>query len=163
MINHLNHTHPLYKSDNNTVYSLLEVLTCGSVYAPTIKAYSRPKNGRVAWISLMNSHAGSVKWEQLMKDKTRFLINTKWNGRNYSLEKFTGLHRNAFVQLQETKNHIDFQLPTDHTRVGYSIDNIQNPNPDLRCAISNIRLDSQNMRTNFEAACCSSPPGGSIL
>ena len=60
------------------------------------------------------------------------MMNTKWNGRTYSLEKFTGLHRSAYIQLEEASQHVNFQLPTEHTRVGYLIDNIQNSDPDLK-------------------------------
>ena len=79
-------------------------------------------------------------------------MNTKWNGRNYSLEKFTGMHRSSFVQLEEAAMHVNFQLPTSHTRVGYLIDNIANADPDLRAAIANIRIDMNNMRNDFESA-----------
>ena len=88
LIERLSHTHPLFKSDNAAVYSMLEEATRGSVYASSIKTYSRSKNGRDAWTSMVSSHAGNDKWEQLQKDKMKFIMNTKWNGRSYSLEKF---------------------------------------------------------------------------
>ena len=150
LINRLTHQDPLFKSDNAMVYSLLEEATRGGIYAPTIKPYARTKNGRDAWLSMVSSHAGEDKWEQLQKDKHRFLMNTKWNGRNYSLEKFTGLHRSSFIQLQEAAAHVHFQLPTEHTRVGYLIDNIENSDPDLRAAIASVRINTNGMRDNFE-------------
>ena len=97
LIRQLSHFHPLYRSDNNLVYSLLDEATRGTIYAPTIKPYSRTKNGREAWEAIVSSHAGSDKWELIQKDRLRFLMSTKWNGKTYSLEKFTGLHRCAFV------------------------------------------------------------------
>ena len=39
MIGHLNHTDPLYKSDNNLVYSLLDETTQNTIYASTIKPF----------------------------------------------------------------------------------------------------------------------------
>ena len=150
LIARLDHDHPLYKSDNAMVYSMLEETTRGTVYAPTIKPYGRRKDGRAAWLSMISSHAGNDKWEQLQKEKSKFLMNTKWNGRAFSLEKFTGMHRSAYVNLEEASDHVNFQLPTEHTRVGYLIDNIQNPDPDLRAAIANVRLDTNGMRSNFE-------------
>jgi hypothetical protein len=150
LIKRLSFTDPLYKSDNATVYAMLEEATRGTVYASTIKPHSRTKNGRSAWLSMVSSHAGIDKWEQLHKDKSKFLINTKWNGRNFSLEKFTGMHRSAYVHLEEAANHVNFQLPTEHTRVGYLIDNLNNADPDLRAAIANVRLDTNGMRSNFE-------------
>ena len=150
LIARLTHTDPLYKSDNATVYSLLEEATRGSVYASTIKPYARKKDGRSAWMSMVSSHAGKDKWEQLQKDRTKFMMNSKWNGRTFSLEKFTGLHRTSFVQLQEAALHVNFQLPTEHTRVGYLLDNMENSDPDLRAAIASIRINTNGMRDNFE-------------
>jgi hypothetical protein len=150
LIYRLSHDDPLFKSDNAMVYSMLEEATRGTVYASTVKPYSRRKDGRTAWMSMLSSHAGSDKWEQLQKEKSKFLMNTKWNGRNYSLEKFTGMHRSSFVQLQEAALHVNFQLPTEHTRVGYLVDNINNVDPDLRAAIASVRIDTNGMRSNFE-------------
>ena len=152
LINRLLHDNPLFKSDNAKVYSMLEEATRGSIYASTVKPHSRRKDGRAAWTAMVSSHAGKDKWEQLQKDKTKFLMNTKWNGKTYSLEKFTGIHRSFYVQLQEAVEHVNFQLPTSHTRVGYLIDNIVNADPDLRAAIASIRINTEGMRDNFESA-----------
>jgi hypothetical protein len=152
LISRLNHDDPLFKSDNASVYSMLEESTRGTVYASTVKPYGRRKDGRSAWLSMVSSHAGQDKWEQLHQERSTFLMNTKWNGRNYSLEKFVGLHRSAFVQLQEASSHVNFQLPTEFTRVGYLINNIHNSDPDLRAAIANIRLDTNGLRINFESS-----------
>ena len=152
LVTRLSHTDPLFKSDNSAVYSLLEEATRGTVYAPTIKPYARKKDGRSAWLSLISSHAGKDKWEKLQKDKMLFLMNTKWNGKVYSLEKFTGLHRSSYIQLEEAAQNVNFQLPTEHSRVGFLIDNIQNTDPDLRAAISSIRINTNGMRSDFELA-----------
>ena len=152
MIARFSHDHPLYRSDNQSVYSMLETATRGTPYASTVKAFSRTKDGRRAWESMVSSHAGIDKWEKLEKEKTAFMRNTKWNGRTYSLDKFCGLHRSAFVALEEAKLHVNFQLPTEHTRVQHLLDNITHPDPDLRAALGNIRLDQNGMRSDFESA-----------
>ena len=152
MIKRFSHTHPLYKSDNAMVYSMLETATRGTVYASTIKSYSRTKNGRNAWLAMISSHAGQDKWEKLQKEKMDFLSNVKWNGRSYSLDKFCTLHRSAYVALEEAAIHVNFQLPTEHTRVGHLIDNITHNDPDLRAAIASIRINTDNMRSDFEGA-----------
>ena len=149
----LTHTDPLYISDNAMVYSLLEEATRGTVFSSTVKPFAKGKNGRAAWLSMVSSHAGQDKWEQMQKDKMKFIMNAKWNGRTYSLEKFTGIHRTAYVQLEEASSHVNFQLPTDqHTRVGYLIDNIQSNDPDLQVALASIRINTNNMQEDFEAA-----------
>lgn len=152
MINRYSHAHALYRTDNNMVYSLLDEATRGTMYAPTIKPYARTKNGRAAWLAIVGSHAGDDKWESIQKSQMKFLINNKWNGRQFGLDKFTNLHRTAFVQLQEAAIHVNFQLPNEHSRVGYLLDNITNSDADLRAGLASIRADVNGMRDNFEAA-----------
>jgi hypothetical protein len=152
LIARLSHDHPLYSTDNAKVYSALEEATRGTAYSSTVKAFSRRRDGRSAWLALVSSHAGNDKWESLQKENTRWLMNTKWNGLTYSLEKFCNNHRSRFVNLEEAKNHVDFQLPTAHTRVGYLLDNITNDDADLRAAIANIRQNVNDTRSDFENA-----------
>ena len=152
MITRYSHNHALYRTDNNMVYSLLDEATRGTTYAPTIKPYARTKNGRAAWLAIVGSHAGDDKWESIQKAQMKFLINNKWNGRQFGLDKFTNLHRTAFVQLQEAAIHVNFQLPNEHSRVGYLLDNITNSDADLRAALASIRADVNGMRDNFKAA-----------
>ena len=152
LIMRLSHQHSLYRCDNNLVYSLLDEATRGTIYAPTIKPYARTKDGRKAWQAIVSSHAGTDKWEQIMKDRLKFLMATKWNGKTYSLEKFTGLHRSAYGALEEASQHVNFQLPTEHSRVTYLLDNITNTDPDLRAALASVRANINNMRDNFELA-----------
>ena len=77
-------------------------------------------------------------------------MKTKCNGRVYSIGKFVGLHRNSFVQLQEAADHVNLQLPTKHSRVGLLIDNTSNIDPDLRTSIASVRINTNNMRDDFE-------------
>jgi len=146
----MNHTDPLFKTDNSSVYSMLEIASRATIYATTIKPFSRSKDGRGAWKAMLSSHVGDDKWEQMQREKLKFLMNSQWNGKSYSLEKFLGQHRSAYVQLEEAAMHVNIQLPTPHTRVGYLLDNINNNDPDLRAALSSIRINTDNMRDNFE-------------
>ena len=152
MIRRLSHTHTLFKEDNSLVYSLLDEATSGTIYAPTIKPYGRTNNGREAWKAIISSHAGDDKWEKIQRDRLNFIMNVKWNGRTYSLEKFTGLHRSAYTALEEAALHVNFQLPNERSRVGYLLENITNSDPDLRAALASIRANVNNMRSSFEAS-----------
>ena len=154
----LDHDDPLYKTDNKTVYLMLEEATRSSSCASAVKPYTKRKDGRAAFLSLVASHAGKDKWEKLVKDRTRFLMNTKWNGRTYSLDKFINLHRTSYVQLVEASQYVDFQLPSEHTRVTYLLDSITNNDADIRAALGSIRINTDNMRNDFEqAATCLLP------
>ena len=54
------------------------------------------------------------------------------------------------MQMQEAALHVAFQLPNEHSRVGYLIENIVNSDPDLRAAIAQVRVDRDGMRKDFE-------------
>ena len=77
-------------------------------------------------------------------------MNTKWNGQFYTLEKVCNWHWIKYVNLDEARKHIDFWLPTEHTRVKYLINNVENPDADLRAAIVNIRKNVNDTLNNFE-------------
>ena len=101
---------------------------------------------------MVSSHAGQDKWEQLQKEKLNFMMQNKWNGRVYSLEKFVGIHQNYFFLIQEAADHANFQLPTEHSIVGFLIDNMSNIDPDLLAAITSVHNNTKNMHDDFEGA-----------
>jgi len=61
-----------------------------------------------------------------------------------------GKHRSTLVQLEEAVLHVNIQLPNPQTRVQYLLENIDNNDPDLRAFISSIRINTYNMRDDFE-------------
>ena len=63
------------------------------------------------------------------------------------------MQNGSFVQLQEAEAQAvtPLQLPSKHTRVSYLIDNFNNSDADLAAAIASIRVDTNGMRSNFEA------------
>ena len=76
-----------------------------------------------------------------------------WKGQsNFSLEKFIAQHRNAFVSMQACAEHIQYQLPNGHSRVGFLLDAIQTSDAGLRAAMASIRTDDgpDGMRNDFE-------------
>jgi hypothetical protein len=143
MIARASHTHPLFRDDNSAVYYLLEEATRGTSYAPTIKPYQRSKQGRKAWRSLVNQYAGDDKWEAELKSQDDLLHNRVWKGQsNFSLEKFIAQHRNAYVSMRQSAEHVTFQLPNERTRVTYLLDAVQCSDPGLQAAMAQVRTDS---------------------
>ena len=65
--------------------------------------------------------------------------------------------------MQEAAEHITFQLPTEHTRIGYLINNIQNNDPDIRAAIASICINVNGIRENFETTVAFLLPVGPYL
>jgi hypothetical protein len=78
-----------------------------------------------------------------------------WKGQsNFTLERFIAQHRNAFVSMQAAAEHVTYQLPNDHSRVGYLLDAIQFNDAGLQAAMASIKQGqtADGMRNNFEAA-----------
>ena len=153
LVNRASHTHPLYREDNAKVYYFLEEATRTTSYAASLKPFQRQKDGRGAYFSLRNQYAGRDKWESELKRQDNLLHTRVWKGQsNFSLEKFITQHRNAYVSMTQCAVHVDFQLPNEHTRVGYLLDAIETTDAGLQAAIAQVRTDDDpgGKRNNFE-------------
>lgn len=149
------HTHPLFKDDNAKVYYFIEEATRSTTYAASIKPYQRAKDGRGAWTAIKSQYAGQDKWEAEIKRQDELLHNREWKGQsNFTLEHFVSQHRNAFVVMEAAAQHVAFQLPNEHTRVGFLLDAIKSSDAGLQAAIASVRTDTgpTGMRNNFESA-----------
>ena len=110
------HTHALYHDDNSSVYFHLEDATQGTTYATSIKLYQWHKDGKGVWMALMNQYAGDDKWEAEIKKQDDLLHTCIWKGQSsFLLEGFIAQHRNAYVSMQQCTEHVEYQLPNQHT------------------------------------------------
>ena len=154
LVTRCSHIHPLFKTDNNKVYKLLAEATLGTQYATTVTTFSRRKDGRAAYLALINSHVGGDKWEQTVETNVDIIMNRKWNGMNYKLEKFCNQHRQAHAKLLDAKAHgADVPDINATSKVKYLINNITHQDSDLRAAIALIRNDQPaGIKSDFEGA-----------
>ena len=150
------HDHPLYQDDNASIYYALEEATRSTSYAASIKPFQRSKDGRGAYLAIRAQYAGRDKWETEIKRQDNLLHTRVWKGQgNFSLERFVAQHRNAYVSMTQCAQHVAFQLPNQHTRVGYLLDAIQTSDAGLQAAMAQVNSDDANpngKRNNFEAA-----------
>ena len=152
LIARASHGHPLFREDNSSVYYKLEEATRATSYAASIKPYQRTKNGRDAWLALSNQYAGKDKWEAEIKRHEQLMHTRVWKGQsNFTLERFIAQHRNAFVSMQAAAEHVTYQTPNSHSRVGYLLDAIQCSDAGLQAAMANIKTDQTGLRNDFEA------------
>jgi hypothetical protein len=156
LIARLSHGSPVFRDDNKAVYNYLEEATRGTTYHSTVQTYQRSKSGRSAWLALLQQHAGTDKWEKELKDQEGFMKTRVWKGNtNHSLERFLEQHRTAYNSLKQCADHVQFQLPDEHTRVRYLMTAIQCKDPEIQAALANIRGDidgPEAKRNNFENA-----------
>jgi hypothetical protein len=152
LIARLPHTGPIYKSDNAAVYMKVEEATHGTSCESTIKAFSRRKDGRGAYLALVANHAGDVKYRAIAKKRQNLLQNIKWTGMSYPLETHVSNHRQAYDDIRECATHITVPVPSVSQRVEYLIDSIASKDTTLQAAIGIIRANTNNMRNDFESA-----------
>ena len=112
----MSRNHELFREDNAKVYYHLDEATRGTSYGVLIKSFQQSKNGRGAWVALMNQSAGCDKWEAENKCQDDLLHTWVWKGQlTFLLEGFIDQHQNAFVSVQQCAEHMEYQLPNPHT------------------------------------------------
>jgi hypothetical protein len=77
---------------------------------------------------------------------------------NFSLENFVSQHRNAFVSMQACAQHVQYQLPNEHSRVGFLLDAIQCSDAGLQAAMASVRTDNGPQGTVLERKRRKLPP-----
>ena len=85
-----------------------------------------------------------------MKKRDNFFQNIKWNGRNYSLEKYVSNHRQAHEDLADCSAHITVSVPDASQRVEFLIVSINCQDGTLHATFSLIRSDVNSMQSDFE-------------
>jgi hypothetical protein len=104
---------------------------------------------------LSNQYAGKDKSEAEINWHEQLLHTQFWKGQsNFTLEKFIAQHQDAFVSMQAAAEHITYQLPNEHSRVGYLLTAIQCSDAGLQTAMASIKTDQteNGLRHNFELA-----------
>ena len=77
-----------------------------------------------------------------------------WKGKsNFSLEKLIQQHRNAFISMQSCTEYVQYQLPTEHTRLGYPLSVIQCNDSGLQSAMASVQINTGQLvkRNSFES------------
>lgn len=106
-------------------------------------------------MALTNQYAGKDKWEAELKKQDDLLHTRIWKGQNnFPLEGFIGQHQNAYVSMEQCAVHVEYQLPNEHTRVGYLLEGIQTLDAELQAAMASIQTDDgpNGMQNTFKAA-----------
>jgi hypothetical protein len=155
LIARASYAHPLYWEDNSAVHYKLEEATRATSYVASIKPFQHRTNGREAWLALTNQYAGKDTWEAEIERHEQLLNMRLWKGQSkFTLDQFIPQHRNAFVSMQAAAEQITYQLPNEHSRVGYLLDAIQCSDAGLQAAMASIKTDQDpdGLRNNFEAA-----------
>ena len=138
--------------------SLRQEATRATSYAASIKPYQRTKNGRDAWLALSSQYAGNDKWEAEIKHHEQLLHMRMCCERGKATLPSRGLVLSIEMSLSPCKRaaaeHVTYQLPNEHSRVGYLLDAIQCSDAGLQAAMASVKTDQSinGLRNDFEAA-----------
>ena len=153
LIARASHDHANYRDDTATVYYCLEEATRGTSYAGSIKPFQRRRDGRGAFLAIVNQYAGNDKWQAELTKQDDLLHTRIWKGQsNFPLERFVAQHRNAYISMSQCAEHVPFQLPNQQTRVTYLLDGINCDFAPLQAAMALVRNDAgpNGKLNNFE-------------
>ena len=80
-------------------------------------------------------NAGERKWRDQVKNASAYVSGTKWyGGTNITLERHIRNFRQAYIYLEVSANHIDYQLPNEQKKVQNFLDSVDNCQNTKFCA-----------------------------
>ena len=127
----------------------------GTHVHPTLKSFSRKKDGRSSWLAILEQFMSEERWREELKRQETITTTRRWKGNsNYSLEKHGAVHRNAKI----TQHNASLgpvrgsQVPEKRKFCERFIDSIHCNDPTLLAALANVRKDDgpEGMMNNFE-------------
>ena len=142
-----------YTEDNAKVYQILQEVVNGTSHESSIKQHRRARDGRSAYLSLVQHNMGSSKWDRIIETCENYLLRNEWNGKNvrFTLKMHITKHRDAHNELVRASQFVSYEVPNDHTRVGRLLKSITSKDGAILSAITHIQGTSE-MRESFEEA-----------
>ena len=140
---------------------LTEFCHRGTPYTASIKPFQQAKDGKGTWVSLTSQYAGNDKWEAKIKKQEQLLHTQVWKGQtNFLLEHIISQHHNAYVSMSACAEHVQYQLPNEHSRVGFLLDAVQCCDAGLQATMASVKTDNgpDGMQNHFEQTAAHLPP-----
>lgn len=137
LVERASHDDPLFVEDNETVFNHIEDASRGTKYATVLQPHRRTKDGRGAYMALINQYAGKAAWDAVIQESENVLHNSKWRGTgSFLLESHANRHRSAnnkLIQVQEHKP--EYQRPDTKSRWRHFVRTIETSDAALNAAI----------------------------
>lgn len=142
-----------FAEDNAKVYQIIQDLVQGTSHESSIKTHRRGRDGRAAYLSLVQHNMGSSKWDTIIDQCENYLLRTEWNGKNvrFTLKMHINKHREAHNELERASQFVAYEVPNGHTRVSRLIKSITSKDGAILSALTLIQGDNTK-RNDFEEA-----------
>ena len=142
-----------YIEDNAKVYQIIQDLVTGTTHESSIKTFRRARDGRSAYLALVQHNMGSSKWDKIIDACETYILRNEWNGRNirFTLKMHIGKHREAHNELMRASQFVQYEIPNEHTRVTRLLKSITSKDAAILAAVAFIQ-GTPAKRDNFESA-----------
>jgi hypothetical protein len=145
----------------NTTAGNLQWTSVMKHFSEQWKALKDKKGGDEPEVPKITKALPIIKWTEAFVDYTHRVIGVRSVPLAYVIRLEAAVptigaqaaeHRNAFVSIQAAAEHVPYQLPNGHSRVGYLLDAIQCNDAGLQAAMASIKTDqaADGLRNNFE-------------
>lgn len=126
LIAHTPHSGPNYDADNARVFGMLSHALGATQHMASITRYQSKRDGRKAFLALMQHNMGSNKFEKMIQLAEDVIQKRVYNGKNPRLTLKTHIdrHRAAYNDLVRAKEHISYEPMNEDTRVRYLLASI---------------------------------------
>lgn len=116
-----------WEEDNSTVFGIPQEMVRDSPMSSSLKRHQKTLDGRGAYLSLVQHNLGSAQWDKNILRAEETQNNRIWNGRNsrYTLKKHIDMHRDAYNDMVRATEHVQYEIPNEHTRVSRLLRSIQ--------------------------------------
>jgi hypothetical protein len=127
LITHTPHDGVGWDEDNASVFAIIQEMVRDVSMASSLKGHQRARNGRAAYLSLVQHNLGSAQWDKVLLKAEEVQNVRVWNGRNgrYTMKRHIDMHRDAFNDMVRANEHVAYEVPNERTRVSRLLRSIQ--------------------------------------
>ena len=127
LIEYTPHSGVGWEEDNAIVFGIIQEMVKDVPMASSLKGHQKKRDGRGAFLSLVKHNLGAAQWDKVILRAEEIQNTRVWNGRNsrYTLKRHIDMHRDAYNDMVRSKEHVDYEIPNEHTRVSRLLRSIQ--------------------------------------
>ena len=154
LIDHTPHDGVGWDEDNATVFAIIQEMVRDVSMASSLKGHQRARNGRAAYLSLVQHNLGSAQWDKVLLKAEEVQNVRVWNGRNgrYTIKRHIDMHRDAYNDMVRANEHVAYEVPNERTRVSRLLRSVQAGHLASIAAAKTTIEATLSKRDNFEEA-----------
>ena len=87
-------------------------MVSGTSFESSVKTHQCRRDGRAAYLALVQHNLGSSKWDKILEDAEAYVSKREWNGKNhrFNLKSHINKHREANNDMVRAAQHVQYSL-----------------------------------------------------